>query len=128
MSWPTGRSRNGFAATNSDSSVRTSVSRPATSAASNHSSSVPRRRSVSQVAAASTAPRLQIGTVTQREAVCWLGGDINAAAGGLRGCYFTMPAKAGAWSLDGWVNWDENNDGEPPFGPRYTYGSPIINR
>lgn len=73
-------------------------------------------------------PQLQIGTVTQREAVCWLGGDINAAAAGLRGCYFTMPAKAGAWSLDGWVNWDENNDGEPPFGPRYTYGSPIINR
>lgn len=73
-------------------------------------------------------PQLQIGTVTQREAVCWMGGDMNAAASGLRGCYFTMPSKAGAWSLDGWVNWDENNDGEPPFGPRYIYGSPIINR
>jgi hypothetical protein len=43
----------------------------------------------------------------------------TAAAASLRGCSFTMPAKAGAWSLDGWVNWDENNDGEPPFGPRY---------
>ncbi|GGS46370.1 hypothetical protein [Actinokineospora fastidiosa] len=73
-------------------------------------------------------PQLQVGTVTRREAVCWMGGDINAAASGLRGCYFAMPATSGDWSLDGWVNWDENNDGEPPFGPRYTYGSPIINR
>ena len=73
-------------------------------------------------------PQLQIGTITQREAVCWMGGDMNAAASGLRGCYFTLPSKAGEWSLDGWVNWDENNDGEPPFGPKYIYGSPIINR
>jgi hypothetical protein len=73
-------------------------------------------------------PQLQIGAVTQKEAVCWMGGDMNAAASGLRGCYFTVPSKGGAWSLDGWVNWDENNDGEPPFGPHYIYGSPIINR
>jgi len=73
-------------------------------------------------------PQLQIGSITQREAVCWVGGDINAVPNGLRACYYAMPAKAGGWSLDGWVNWDENNDGEPPFGPKYTYGSPIINR
>jgi hypothetical protein len=71
-------------------------------------------------------PQLQVGNITHREAKCWIGGEINNAASGVRGCYVAMTRTSGTWSLDGWVNWDENNDGLTWYGPFYQYGSSTI--
>jgi hypothetical protein len=72
--------------------------------------------------------QLQLNNGTRREANCWLGGEINNASSGTRGCVLTISGAPGdgEWTLDGWVHWDENNDGKTWQGPRYVNGSPIL--
>lgn len=72
-------------------------------------------------------PQLQVGDITHREAKCWIGYEINHAASGKDGCYVAISRGSySGWSLDGWLNWDRNNDGLTWFGPSYQYGSPTI--
>ena len=71
-------------------------------------------------------PQLQVNNGTTKEWECWVGGDINAAASGVRGCSFSATRPSGDISVDGFLNWDENNDGLFAFGPHYVYGSPIL--
>ncbi|MGK5739446.1 NlpC/P60 family protein [Micromonospora sp. URMC 103] len=72
-------------------------------------------------------PQLQVGDITKKEWECWVGGDINAAASGVRACSFSATRPSGGTvSVDGFLNWDENNDGLFAFGPHYVYGSPVL--
>jgi hypothetical protein len=71
--------------------------------------------------------QLQREDVTRNEAACDVTADLNAAMTGSKSCAYQISSPAaGAWTADGYVQWNEDNDGLYWLGPWYAKGSPIL--
>ncbi len=70
----------------------------------------------------------QKNNVTSSEDYCTgIATAINAADSGTADCLISVSSPAsGTWTTDGWLHWDENNDGIGWTGPRYITGSPSV--